>query len=147
MKSKYYIQGLSIIEVMLAVRIFSLLARGGAATAVATLTVNRRGEEETQATLLAQEGIEAARSIKNKSWASLATGAHGLTISGNQWAFNGTTETLGRFTRTVNVTAVSRDVSGNIVASGGAVDPDTMKVTSLATWEFYTGKKESVSLI
>src|SRR5258706_3000517 len=99
MKSKYYIQGLSIIEVMLAVVIFSLLALGGVATAVHTFTVNRRGEEETQATLLAQEGLEAARSIKNKSCASLATGAHGLTISGNHRAFNGTTVRLGRFTR------------------------------------------------
>lgn len=140
------IQGLSIIEVILAVMIFSILAVSGVATVIHSFSVNRRGEEETQATLVAQEGIEAARSIKNKSWVSLTTGAHGLATTGNQWAFSGTTETLGRFTRVVNVTAVNRNVGGDIVSSGGTVDPDTMKITSTASWAFITGRNEQVSL-
>lgn len=140
--------GLSIVEIILAVMIFSILAVSGVATVVHSFTVNRRGEEETQATVVAQEGIEAARSIKNKSWSALTSGLHGLSPSGNQWSFSGTSDINGKFTRVVNVEAVNRDGSGNIVpAPTGSADSDTMKVTSTATWDFYPGRSESVSLV
>jgi type II secretory pathway pseudopilin PulG len=121
--------GMSVIEVMLATVMFAILATGGIATIVHSFSVNRRGEEETQATLMAQEGIEAVRSIKNKGWANLSAGTTGVATTGNTWGFDGNPDVNGRFTRTIQIDQVMRNSSGVIVNSGGTVDPDTMKVT------------------
>ncbi len=142
---KQYIQGLSLIEVILAMMIFSVVAVMGVTTVVHTFTVNRRSEEETQSSLLAQEGVEAVRSLRNKGWANLPTGTYGLSTSGNAWSLSGTSDSNGRFVRQVQIAAVGRDVSGNIVTSGGTLDADTMKVTSTVTWPFYTGQNETIS--
>lgn len=145
-KNKKLYSGLSVVEAMLAIMIFALLALSGVGTVINSFTVNRRGEEETQASIMAQEGLDAVRSIKNKGWSSVTTGAHGLATTGDQWSFNGVSDVNGRFTRVVNISAVNRDASGNIISTGGTVDPDTMKVTSTVSWDFFTGKNESVSL-
>lgn len=137
---------MSVIEVMLATVMFAILATGGIATIVHSFSVNRRGEEETQATLMAQEGIEAVRSIKNKGWSNLSAGTTGVATTGNAWGFDGNPDVNGRFTRTIQIDQVMRNSSGVIVNSGGTVDPDTMKVTSTVTWAYTTGNNENVQL-
>src|SRR3990172_3361565 len=57
-------QGFSIVEVMLAVFMFAIIAVTGITTILHSYSVNRLGEEETFATLYAGEGMEAGRSCR-----------------------------------------------------------------------------------
>src|SRR3989344_4620878 len=40
----------------------------------------------------------------------------------------------GLYMRTINVTAVERDASDDIVSSGGTVDPDSKKISVTMAW-------------
>jgi len=53
--------------------------------------------------------------------------------------------TQGKFTRTITVSAASRN-GGNIVASGGSSDDDTRQVTSSVTWDATTARQKTIAL-
>src|SRR3989344_1590517 len=142
-------QGFSIIEVILAVFMFAIIAVTGITTILHSYSVNRLGEEETFATLYAGEGMEAVRSIKNQGWSNLSAGTLKLRRSNGFWEFNGPgsdTDPSGRFTRSMLVSTVNRDVNGNIVSSGGTTDPDTKKVTAEVNWNFSDVRARSITL-
>lgn len=71
---------------------------------------NLLSQEKMQAIALAQQGYEASRSIRDNDWANLTTGTHGLTDASGYWAFSGSSETIGNFTRVIEVTTLSTDV-------------------------------------
>lgn len=94
--------------------------------------------ETVKAVHLMEEGIEAMRYFRDDSWEakvetlSLNT-PYGLVLSGGTWQ---TTSNLwvGSFTRSVTLASVQRNASGDIVSSGGALDPDTLLVTATVSW-------------
>lgn len=128
-------KGLSLIELIVAIAFFVLVVSGVIFLVLDAHSANRQGQERNKATQIAQEGLEAARSMKNRAWKYLSNGVHGLSDSKGYWDFNGTADTIDQFTRQVKVENVSRQ-NGDIVSSGGTVDLDTKKVTSEVTWEF-----------
>lgn len=144
-------RGFSLIEVILAAAIFITFAVAAMVAVISGLNANRLGGEVTIANQYNTEALEAVRSIRNQSFATLASkaglGNQGLAVSGGVWTFDGSTsDTLAsdtRFARSVAVTSVQRDGSGNIVASGGTVDANTYKVTATTTWNFNTARPES----
>lgn len=141
--------GFSLIEVMLAAALFMILASGAVVVILQGLDSNRLGEEQMIATYYATEGIEAVRSIKNQNFDSIAnTAGTGIAEVGSSWAFSGSNNTFSsKYTRTITVSDVRRDVSGNIVASGGTVDPLAKKITSTVAWNFSPSRANSVELI
>ncbi len=143
-------QGFSLVEVILALAIFMILAVSGVTTVLHSFSVNKLGEEQTNAELYAQEGIEAVRSIKNQGWSNLIADVQtkGLKTTSGFWEFNGSTsDTKDKYTRSVLVSAVNRDVSGNIVDSGGATDPDTLKITSNVSWNYSGPRNDTISYL
>jgi len=145
-------KGFGLVETIVAMAIFIILVSGGAAFTVPALRMNRLGGTMTDATLFAQEGIEAARSIKKQGWtipflATDCTGGCGISVSGGVWVWSGTTNTKPPFLRTIVVSSVSRDGSGTIVSSGGVDDPDTKKVTVTVTWSVSPTRPETVTLV
>lgn len=127
-------QAFSLIEVIVALGLFAILAAG-----VFNITTssykNFYGTGDKQSlTEYAQEGVEAVRSIRDNSWQSIEdvseTGDKGLTKDSNgYWDFSGTSDSLGVLTRKVSIEDVSRDDEGEIVTSGGTNDPNTKKLT------------------
>ncbi|MBI3486296.1 hypothetical protein HY025_05165 [Candidatus Daviesbacteria bacterium] len=144
--------GFSVLEIVLAAAVFVYFGSAAAVVVLQGLNTNRLGNEQTIATQYATEGIEIARSIKNKSFATLASapvGNNGVVFSGGVWTFSGTSNTLAsdsRFVRTIVVTAVQRDSGGNVVSSGGTDDANTKKVTSTVSWNFNSARADSVIL-
>lgn len=139
---------MGIVEVIVAVGIFIIIAVGAVTAVLQTFSVNRLGDNETDATLFAQEGIEAARSVKNQSWTSLTNGNHGGTSGGGVWAFSGTSDTKGSYTRQITVADVYRDIPTNNPQLSGCVnvlDLNAKKVTSTVTWNFTPTRANSVS--
>lgn len=140
--------GFSVIELILTSAIFLIFSGGIIFVVLHGFDLNRLSEEETIANQYASEGIEAVRSIKNQNFSSLANAAStGIIRNGsNVWAFSGTNNINGKYTRTLAIASVNRDGSGNIVSSGGTTDPDTKKVTSTVSWNAGPTRNNSVIL-
>lgn len=142
--------GFSMIEIILAVGLFIILVSGTMGTVLNGYGLNRLSEEQNIATQYASEGIEAIKSIRNQSFATLNnTASTGLDQSGGTWTLSGTNNQFGpnnKFIRTISIESVNRDGSGNIVSSGGSLDGNTKKVTSTVAWNFSPTINDSVIL-
>ena len=139
-------RGLSIIEVILAMGIFVVIASASAGVVIHSFSSNRLAEEQTKAVLLASEGLEAARSIKNQDFANLVSGDYEVVSSGGIWQFAPTPTPGGKYRRTVIVSDVYRDGEGEIVGSGGTLDEETKKVTSSVFWLFSSVRQNILAM-
>ncbi len=137
-------RGASIIEILLAVAIFGALAAGLLVFVWEPMTASGSASEWNRAVFLAEEGLEAARSIRSGGWTHLTEGPHGIAKPGGVWQFSGTSDTSDGFTRVVTVGMVERDANGNIVDSGGLPDPRTKLVTSTVSWGSLFGGTKSL---
>jgi Tfp pilus assembly protein PilV len=106
--------------------------------------------QKTQASYLLEEGVEAAKILRNQSWTNITTLTPGTTYylvwSGSAWSYTQTVQTTGIFTRSIAVATVSRDGSDNITTSGGTVDSGTLKMTITVTWKSQTGTTNTETL-
>ncbi len=128
------IKGFSLVEIVVAVGVFSLLA-----AAVAYTTANSQGsfhntQDNQVKQLYAQEAYDAVRAIADSSWKSIAdvpvNTAYDVRVnSSGAWElFNGTTTRSG-LRRNVYFYDVTRDSVGSIVSSGTTNDYNTRLAT------------------
>jgi len=137
----------SIVEIILGVSLFAIFASAAIAVAVQGLETERLGEEEAVATHYASEGLEALRSIRNTNFSSLSpTATSGIDRVGNVWTLSGTSTTFEKYTRIISITPVSRDTSGNIVSTGGTLDPLSFHVASAVTWNITPSRTNTITL-
>lgn len=142
--------GQSLLEVILAMAIFSLIAAAMAALITGNFGSLTQGGEQTEAEALAQEGIEAVKSIRDGAWNELILSQSGVDIISNEWVFDGetTTDTIGQFTRTISFIDVCRDSSDDIVdCPGSYTDVHTKLVTSSVVWTIREGITNSVQRV
>lgn len=136
------------IEIVIASAVFILFATGIAQAVIGGFGSNRRAEELTIATQFASEGVEAMRSIRNQGYSNLVnTAGTGAAQSSGVWTFSGANNQYGpsnKYTRVLTVGDVQRDGSGNIVSSGGSVDPSSKKVISTVSWNSSSPLPETV---
>jgi len=98
------------------------------------------GEESTalagnraRATLLAEEGLETARNIRDENFSNLSHGSNGLAISGNQWVFSGASDITDIFTRQVVISPVG-------------ANSNKKQIVSTVTWQQNPQRTGAVSL-
>ncbi|MFC1701098.1 hypothetical protein ACFLZ0_03120, partial [Patescibacteria group bacterium] len=134
--------GQGLIEVMLAITIFGLMASVLISMATASFQGLEQGGEQTQAIALAQEGIEAVRAIRDRAWNENTYDQSAVEINGNEWIFSGegTTETIGQFTRTISFADVCRDSSNEITACPGSyIDVHSKEIIVIVEWTIRDG--------
>ncbi len=126
------------IEVIIAVSLLVIFATGAVIAVLGSLVASRLAEEETKAAYLATEGLEAVKSIRDQNWNYLTNSTHGLSKTNGYWEFLGSSDTdpSVKFTRVITISDVQRNGSGDIVASGGTIDPDTKKAVAEVSWHF-----------
>ncbi len=124
--------GFSLVEIILASSLFALLILGLSGAFLYGQENTALSGKRARAVFLAEEGLEVARNIRDEDFANLADGTYGLAISGNQWAFSGSSDATDIFTRQVVV---------------GSVDADRKQVTSTVTWQQNPQRTGSVSLV
>ena len=109
----FYKKGQSILEVIIAMAIFAMVSSAMVSLIVGSFSGLEQGGEHTRAEALAQEGIEAVRSIRDRAWNENTYSTSSVVVSGSEWIFDGegTTEAIGQFTRTISFEDVCRDVS------------------------------------
>lgn len=146
--------GFGIIETLVAMGIFTIVASTAATTVLHSFSANRLGDQETEATLFAQEGIEAVRSIKNQGWNAFVSSAvaHncasgcGLDSLSGSWAFSSGSDTSETFTRTITISNVYR-TGADIIEGGATLDQDVKKITSTVTWNFSPSRSNTTKVV
>ncbi|MBI3332127.1 hypothetical protein HYZ99_04175 [Candidatus Peregrinibacteria bacterium] len=139
--------GQSLVEVIVALGIVLTIVAAFVQLSLGSFELNRHGRDDTIAAYYAAEGLEASRFIARRDFDQITVGVHGLDASAGIYAFTGSSNAFGSFTRVVSVDAVRRDGNGDIVASGGSDDPDTRAITSAVTWNLSEGGTRQVSLL
>lgn len=129
-------RGQSLIELLIAMGVFVLAVSAITFLILDAYIADRAGHERTKASFLAEEGLEAAKSIRDNDWDDLTVGDHGLTISGSSWAFQGTEEDLSD---------QLKEGERKITIEG--VDSNRKKVTSQVAWELTETRLQDVSLV
>lgn len=137
-------KGFSLVELVIAVAVFMIYAGSLAVSATGSHLTRLENSRMAKANLFFEEGWEAVKSIRNNNWSDITNGDHGLIFSDNSWNFSGTSDVFGGMTRTITVSDVRRDAIGNIVYSGGDIDPDTKSVTVEVIWDPLPSKNISI---
>lgn len=124
--------GFSIVEIVVASAVFSLIVT---ALFGALLYSNKSAETagtRARAVFLAEEGLEAARNIRDENFDNLFDGIHGLAAFANQWHFSGmVNDIVDIFTRQIEISTV---------------DSNTKQIVSRVFWDVGLMNKGSVSL-
>ena len=127
------IKSFTITELLIALAIFAVVASSIIFVTIDALEAGRVGKDRSIALAYAQEGLEAARSIRNRNYSELINGTYGLTQATNQWSFSPTLENLqNRFKREILI----EDYAAN-----------EKKLTSRITWQLRVGRNLKVELI
>ena len=108
--------GFSLIEVLLTTAIFSILV----VALVGVLSIGQEsavlGGNRAQAAILADEGLEAVRNIRDENFTNLVDGSYGLAKISNQWQFIPAPEVNGIYNRIIDISTV--DANTKLIVSG-----------------------------
>lgn len=127
--------GFSLVEILLAISIFAIFTIGITYLSLDTLGRDAKVVINNEALLYAQEGLEATRNIRDKSFLAVTNGDHGLSFTANSWSFVQAPEAIDSYyQRTITVSDVYRNEDGSIDPEGNINDPDTKKIDSQVTW-------------
>lgn len=141
--------GFSLIELLVAISVFTLIAGTVAIFSIDTLNYTFNDRERVEAALYAQEVSNAIVINKSDLWQSIAdqTGAGSKSIQfiNNSYEIIDGTSSRDGVTVGFEVQEVQRDINGNIVVSGGTVDPYSRRILITATWEDFLGNNNSLS--
>ena len=129
-------QGQSLVELLVAMGVFVLFASAVSFLVIDSYIAHRAGKEETIAVFLAQEGLEAARSIRDSNWLDLVDGEYGIAVSGGQWVFQGSEN---------DVSDKLRNGRRKVIVS--SVDPDRKRVEAQVLWDFSLTRSRMINLI
>jgi len=136
-------KGITVVEILTIIFIFGIGISSLFGLFTLGLKNTYRAQQTTKAIALAQEAMEAAINFRDTTeWAtngfgllSLDTPYHPEIQSATSgWQLVSGEEIIEQFTRKIVLQEVHRDVSGDIVSSGGAVDSNTKKVVVTVTW-------------
>ena len=137
-------KGFGLIEIVIASAVISVALISLSLVFVLANRLTMRATEQVRANFIAEEGIEVMRFLRDKSWSthleSLTAGVdYYISFNPATSAWSITTTNPGlidqTFQRIIRVSAVQRDASDDIVTSGGSIDSDTFKITSIVSWD------------
>jgi len=134
-----YEKGQSLVELIIAMAIFGIAVGGIAIFILDNYASGRLSQEITTANFLAEEGLEATKSIRDNKWLDLSSGNHGLALSGpgGPWIFQGESEDVSsQFGK--NATRV---ITIENIGLG------QKKVSSIINWQFSEGRPQEVILV
>jgi len=137
------VSGFSIIEALLSLAVFMLIA----AALVGALSYGVQSPQvagaSSRALLLAEEGLEAARNLRDTSYAGLTAGTYGLAPAGGIWTLSGTSDTNGIFERHLDIADI--DATHKIVTSTVSYKTSASGTSTVALATFLTNWRRAVA--
>ncbi len=124
-------RGQSVLELLIAMGIFVMVSSAGILLFFSGQSLSVDGANARIGLDYAAEGLEATRSIRNRSWAEITTGEHGLTYVNGQWQFSAAQDAKDIFTRKVTVTQVATDTKNIVTTISWATDPSRPQTVQL----------------
>lgn len=124
--------GFAVVEILLASVIFALVAGVYIAAIIDGQVNTEMAGKRARAAIIAEEGIEATRNIRDDDYTNLTNGTHGLAISSDTWTFSGSSDVTDGFTRSVTI---------------ADVETDKKSVTSTVTWTQNQQRSGSITLV
>jgi prepilin-type N-terminal cleavage/methylation domain-containing protein len=130
-------RGFSAVEVLLAAAVFGVIVTAIAGALVYGRASTAQAGERNRANLLAEEGLEAIRNIRDAGYTNLVDGTYGLVQSGGTWTLSGSSDVTNNFTRQVTVAANGTNrklITSNVSWAQGAGTTQTNTSTLLTNW-------------
>lgn len=143
-------RGFGLIEVVIGAAIITVFLSAAISAFVATNRLTVELVKKTTAQYLAEEGLEAARLIRDSGWQANIVPLTPATpyyfeFAGGRWRLTPAVSLVdGIFDRSVKIAAGYRDGNGDI-APTGATDDDLRLVTVTVTWPGSTGGTTSLT--
>jgi len=132
-------KGLSIIELLIAIGLTSLILPVLVTGFFIVRTNSLRQNQRLQAVSYLREAIEAVRTVRNNDWASISVnGIYHPVATPSSWMLTSGNEILEpyRLTRQLEINDTYRNSSGVIVENGGTLDPSTKKIHASVSWTY-----------
>ncbi len=130
--------GYSLVELLVALGLFSMMIPVLFAGFIATRDGKPQQKNRVRAAALMKETTEALRVIREQGWPEFAVdGTYHPVIDqvNGTWTLAPGSETIDSFTRQLTIEPVMRNDLGEIIESGGTLDPSTKKVTVEISWD------------
>ena len=142
-------QGFTLIEILIVVALSGLIIPPLFVGFMTTRDGKAQQQQRIEALELLKETSEAMRSYRENDWTQFAVnGTYHPVISGNAWTLVSGSQTVNGFTKSVVISSVQRNATGDIVQTGGIDDPSTKKVDITIAWdEPSTGSVNSTQYI
>lgn len=130
--------GFSLVEVLLAVTVFGMLVTALVGAIIYARSSTATAGNRARAAAIAEEGLEAVRTIRDANFATLADGTYGLAQSANQWVLSGSQDITDVYTRQIVIASAGtnrKTVTSRVIWPQGATSAQ-LDVTSLFTNRF-----------
>jgi len=124
-------EGFSLVEVVLASAVFVLMVTALVGAYLYGEQATALAGNRARAAMLAEEGLEAVRNIRDVTFTNLANGTYGLSTIGNQWSLLGSQDISDIFTRQIIISSI---------------DPTRRTVTTNVSWQQNPQRTGLVSL-
>ncbi len=138
-KKPFFLGGQSLIEILIAISLASVLLPALLTGLVASREGKAQEGQRLEATALLKGAEEAVRSVYGSSWNNVAVnGTYYPEISDSSWVLTscgGSCPTINGYTRQLVISDVYRDLGFSIVTSGGTLDPSTKKIENSVSWD------------
>lgn len=140
-------RGATLVEVLVAIGLTGIMLPALATAVISSSYARPTATQQLNATAFLQEIVAATRSVQEGGWANVAVdGTYHTVVSGSGWSLVSGSGTSGSFTDQVVISDVQRNSTGDIVSSGGTVDPSTKLATISVAWTTPTSSNVSDSL-
>lgn len=101
--------GFGILEMLLSSSIFVLLLMSVVGLLLFSRDSLQKDNLSSRASLIANEGLSAVESIRDRNFSNLVDGVYGLKFENNQWIFFEDSDSISDFTRRVTISSISAE--------------------------------------
>ncbi|MFP4616837.1 MAG: hypothetical protein ACLFNR_01600 [Candidatus Paceibacterota bacterium] len=140
-------KGITIVEILFSVAIVASFLGAIILAFLLYMQIATAAPQHTAAVFLADEGLEAVRSIRNRGWESEIESlqedtSYNLYFSEGNWHATTTEQVIeGTFVREFVLKEVSRDSEGRIDETG-SIDDGSRRVDVVVTWDGLVGESQ-----
>lgn len=139
-------RGQALVEIFISLGLLIIGALAMSSFSANIRLLKQYGPDQTRAVFLAEEGLEAARSLRDKDFSLLLNGTHGITLDQNgRWGLSGTSDAESEFTRAVTISTINPRLK---LVTSSVTGPRTTAAltTALADIRQNSGAVRSLSL-